>query len=117
VLAGHQFNSTIVFMSFAGEEQGLFGSASIAANLTRYFEQPQVIAMLNTDIPGGDNTANTAADLQNFRLYSPGIPRERRSADADGTTDNTSPSRGVMRYVGTRGGAHVPTHQHAPQIA
>src|SRR4029077_13757710 len=116
VLAWHQFNSTIVFMSFAGEEQGLFGSASIAANLTRYFENPQVIAMLNTDIPGGDNTANTSADLQNFRLYSPGIPRERRSTDPDGTTDNPSPSRGVMRYVGTWGGAYVPTINMLPKL-
>ena len=107
VLSGHQFDATLVFMSFSGEEQGLFGSASIAANLTRYFDEPHVIAMLNTDIPGGDNTANTGADFQHFRLYSPGIPRERRGTDLDGTTDNTSPSRGVMRYIGTWGGAYV----------
>jgi len=101
VLAGHDFgesrergrshfDATIVFIAFSGEEQGLFGSGSIAANLTRYFQSPTVIAMLNTDIPGGDNTANTTADLQNFRLYSSGIPRERFSTDPDGTTDNTS---------------------------
>jgi Zn-dependent M28 family amino/carboxypeptidase len=101
VLAGHQFDATIVFMSFSGEEQGLFGSTSIAANLNRYFHEPEVVAMLNTDIPGGDNTANTPADLMNFRLYSPGIPRERLTTDPDGTTDKTSPSRGVMRSIGT----------------
>src|SRR5882762_4222518 len=116
VFAGHSFDSTIVFMSFSGEEQGLFGSASIAANLSRYFEEPQVIAMLNTDIPGGDNAANTPTDLQNFRLYSPGIPRERLSTNPDGTTDNTSPSRGVMRYVGTWGGAYVPALTMAPKL-
>jgi hypothetical protein len=116
VLAGHSFNATLVFMAFSGEEQGLFGSGSIAANLTRYFQSPQVIAMLNTDIPGGDNTANTATDLQNFRLYSSGIPRERFSTDPDGTTDNTSPSRGVMRYVGTWGGAYVPALTMAPKL-
>lgn len=116
VLAGHRFNSTVVFMAFSGEEEGLIGSGSIAANLSRYFEAPQVIAMLNTDIPGGDNTANSAADLQNFRLYSPGIPRERRSTDPDGTTDNTSPSRGVMRYIGTWGGAYVPSMTMLPKL-
>jgi len=116
VLAGHRFDATIVFMSFSGEEQGLFGSGSIAANLTRYFPSPQVIAMLNTDIPGGDSTANTAADLLNFRLYSSGIPRERRSTDPDGSTDNTSPSRGVMRYIGTWGGAYVPALTMAPKL-
>jgi Zn-dependent M28 family amino/carboxypeptidase len=74
VLAGHRFDATIVFMSFSGEEQGLFGSASIAANLGRYFDEPRFIAMLNTDIPGGDKTADMPGDLQYFRLYSPGIP-------------------------------------------
>src|SRR5215467_10476877 len=116
VLAGHRFDATIVFMSFSGEEQGLFGSASIAANLNRYFKSPQVIAMLNTDIPGGDKAANTPADLLNFRLYSSGIPRERFSTDPDGTTDNTSPSRGVMRNVGTWGGAYVPSLTMAPKL-
>ena len=115
-LSGHQFDATLVFMSFSGEEQGLFGSHSIAANLNRYFEEPRVIAMLNTDIPGGDNTANTAADLQHFRLYSPGIPRERLSTDPDGVTDNTSPSRGVMRYIGTWGGAYVPALTMSPKL-
>jgi bacterial leucyl aminopeptidase len=116
VLAGHQFDATLVFMSFSGEEQGLFGSGSIAANLNRYFEEPKVIAMLNTDIPGGDNTANTATDLQHFRLYSPGIPRERLSKDPDGVTDNTSPSRGVMRYIGTWGAAYVPSITMSPKL-
>jgi hypothetical protein len=116
VLAGHQFTATIVFMSFSGEEQGLIGSASIAANLSRYFANPQVIAMLNTDIPGGDSLVNTPADLQNFRLYSPGIPRERNDTDPDGTTDNTSPSRGLMRYVGTWGGAYAPAITMIPKL-
>ena len=116
VLAGHRFDATIVFMAFSGEEQGLFGSSEIAANLTRYFPSPEVIAMLNTDIPGGDTSANTSADLQNFRLYSSGIPRERFSTDPDGTTDNTSANRGVMRYVGTWGGAYVPSLNMIPEL-
>ena len=115
-LAGHRFDATIVFMAFSGEEQGLFGSGEIAANLTRYFDNPKVIAMLNTDIPGGDNTANSPTDLQNFRLYSSGIPRERFSTDPDGTTDNTSANRGVMRYVGTWGGAYVPSLNMVPEL-
>jgi peptidase M28-like protein len=111
---GHSFDSTVVFMSFSGEEQGLYGSAEIAANLSKYFPNPQVIAMLNTDIPGGDVFANRGDDFQHFRLYSSGIPPERLSTDPDGTTDNTSPSRGVMRYVGTWGGAYVPNFVMKP---
>jgi len=109
VLGERRFENTVVFISFSGEEQGLFGSTSIAANLTKYFANPQVVAMLNTDIPGGNNTTTLGDDLFRFRLYSPGIPREQFGADPDGTTDNTSPSRGLMRYVATWGGAYVPS--------
>ena len=109
VLGQGRFDNTVVFMSFSGEEQGLFGSASIAANLTKYFTNPQVVAMLNTDIPGGNNEVNTGDDFFHFRLYSPGIPREQFANDPDGTTDNTSPSRGLMRYVATWGGVYVPS--------
>ena len=116
VLAGNSFDATIVFMSFSGEEQGLYGSGSIAANLSRYFTNPEVIAMLNTDIPGGDKSANRPANFKRFRLYSSGIPRERLDTDPDGTTDNTSPSRGVMRYVGTWGGAYVPAIKMRPEL-
>ena len=116
VLAGHSFDATIVFMSFSGEEQGLYGSGEIAANLSRYFKNPEVIAMLNTDIPGGDKSANKPADFKLFRLYSSGIPRERLPTDPDGTTDETSPSRGVMRYVGTWGGAYVPSITMTPEL-
>jgi Peptidase family M28 len=116
VLAGNTFDATIVFMSFSGEEQGLYGSGSISANLTRYFKNPEVIAMLNTDIPGGDKSANKPVNLKHFRLYSSGIPRERLDTDPDGTTDNTSPSRGVMRYVGIWGGAYVPAITMVPEM-
>lgn len=106
VLARHRYDATLVFMSFSGEEQGLFGSASIAANLARYFPNPQVVAMINTDIPGGNNTVNFGEDFQRYRIYSPGIPREQFTTDPEGTTDNTSPSRGLMRYVTTWGSAY-----------
>jgi hypothetical protein len=116
VLAGNTFDATIVFMSFSGEEQGLFGSGEISANLTKYFKNPEVIAMLNTDIPGGDKSANKPKDFGMFRLYSSGIPRERLDTDPDGTTDNTSPSRGLMRFVGTWGGAYVPAFKMVPEL-
>jgi hypothetical protein len=116
VLARQRYDATLVFVTFSGEEQGLIGSGSLAARLDNYFAQPEVLAMLNSDIVGGDDTVNTPADLQKFRLYSPGTPRETTSAAADGTTDNTSPSRGLMRYVGTWGSAYVPTMQMVAKL-
>jgi hypothetical protein len=115
-LSGHKFDSTVVFISFSGEEQGLFGSAEIANNLGKYFTQPVVVAMFNTDIPGGDIDANTGDDFNHFRVYSPGIPREILSTDPDGTTDQTSPARGLMRYVGTWSSAYLPNFTMVPLL-
>jgi hypothetical protein len=72
--------------------------------------------VLNCDIVGGDNTMNDAAALQQFRLYSPGAPREVKAALPDGTPDGTSPSRALMRYVGTWGGAYVPSMTMLPRL-
>jgi Peptidase family M28 len=113
-LAGHGFDATLVLVAFAGEEQGLIGSKALAAGLGNLFPGATVEAMLNCDIVGGDSTVNDAAALATFRLYSPGTPREIMGPD--GTTDDTSPSRGVMRYVGAWGGLYVPAMAMAPKL-
>ncbi len=111
VLAGHSHDSTLFFAAFSGEEQGLIGSTALAGSLNKYVSNAEVVAMLNSDIVGGDNTVNGPAELHQFRLYSPGTPRELFGTEHDGTTDNTSPSRGLMRYVGTVGATYVPTRE------
>jgi hypothetical protein len=115
VMAGHTFDATLVFVAFAGEEQGLVGSRSLAAGYAKYFQAGATVeAMYNCDIVGGDNTVNDAATLQQFRLYSPGTPRE--ILGPDGTTDDTSPSRGLMRQVAAAGGAYVPSMTIVPKL-
>jgi Zn-dependent M28 family amino/carboxypeptidase len=116
VFAGHSFDATLVFVTFAGEEQGLVGSKALAANIGTVVPGAQVVAMLNCDIVGGDNTMNDAAALQQFRLYSPGTPREVGATTPDGTTDDTSPSRGLMRYVATWGSLYVPSMTIVPKL-
>jgi len=115
VLAGKTFDATIVFVAFAGEEQGLVGSTALAGNLKSIFPNADVIAMMNSDIVGGDNTSNDAAALQTFRLFSPGTPRET-APDTMGSSDDTSPSRGVMRAIGAWGAAYVPSMKMLPQL-
>jgi len=116
VLSHARHPATLVFITFSGEEQGLFGSGSIAANLTRYFPNAAPVAMLNTDIVGGDNLVNGAGELRQFRLYSPGTPRETGLRTPDGSTDNTSPARGLMRFIGTWGLPYVPSMQMLPKL-
>jgi hypothetical protein len=72
--------------------------------------------MLQNDIVGGDNTVNDANTLQQFRLYSPGTPREVSASTPDGTPDDTSPSRGLMRYIATWGAAYVPSMTIVPKL-
>ncbi len=113
-MAGSSFDASLVFVAFGGEEQGLVGSASLAKNIGTVFAGAKVEAMINCDIVGGDSTSNGAASLQQFRIYSPGTPRE--IASGDGTPDDTSPSRGLMRYVGTWGAAYVPDMAMIPKL-
>jgi hypothetical protein len=127
-LARGQFDDTLVFISFSGEEQGLFGSADIAKNAGAANAAPsrleevtgikgaRVVAMLNNDIPGGDDVANTGDDFHAFRLYAAGTPRERTSTAEDGTPDNTSPARGLMRFIATFGVPHVHHFVMRPEL-
>jgi Zn-dependent M28 family amino/carboxypeptidase len=116
LFVGHTFDATLVFVAFAGEEQGLVGSNALAQDIGSVVPDARVVAMLNCDIVGGDSTMNNATTLQQFRLYSPGTPREVNAALPDGTPDDTSPSRGLMRYVATWGSAYVPSMSIVPEL-
>ena len=114
VMAGHSFDATLVFVAFAGEEQQLAGSTAFVNKLATAFPGAVVEAMLNCDIVGGDTTVNDGSALHQFRLFSPGTPRE--VFGPTGTPDDTSPSRGVMRYVGVWGAAFVPSMTMLPML-
>jgi hypothetical protein len=115
LLAGRSFDATVVFALWSGEEQGLRGSAAfVNGNYRTYFPEGTLELNLTFDIVGGDNTANDLTALQQFRLFSPGTPREISSTD--GTTDDTSPSRGLMRHIGYWGSSYVPTMAMLPRL-
>jgi hypothetical protein len=114
-MAPLSFDATIIFAAFAAEEQGLYGSAELAKNYKQYVTpSARVEAMLDLDIVGGDTQANDAATLEQFRLFSPGTPREIMIPM--GVTDDESPSRNVMRYVGYWGGLYVPSMTMVPVL-
>jgi Zn-dependent M28 family amino/carboxypeptidase len=114
--ARHSFDATVAFIAFAGEEQGMVGSAALAKDMGSLMPNAEVVAMLQSDIVGGDCTENDATTLHQFRLYSPGTPREIGAATQDGTPDDTSPSRGLMRYVAAWGSAYVPSMTILPKL-
>jgi hypothetical protein len=115
-MAGQSFRATVLFTSFTGEEQGLRGSQSFLTRLGTHFPGAHVEAALISDIVGGDVAVNTATSLKQFRLYAPGTPRERSSDAPDGTTDDTSPARGLMRAIALYGAAYVPDVAMLPRL-
>lgn len=115
VMSQYRFDATVVFAAWSGEEQGLLGSSAfVNGNYRNYFPDGTLELNFTVDIVGGDNTANDLTALQQFRLYSPGTPREISSGD--GSSDDTSPSRGIMRHIGFWGGLYVPTMAMIPKL-
>ncbi len=83
ILSQYQFPHTLVFVAFAGEEQGLVGATLLAARARR--EGWQIDALLNNDIIGNSLGGNGLIDNHTIRVF---------SEDPD-----DSPSRQVARYI------------------
>src|SRR5579862_5630754 len=99
VLSKLKFPATIVFLTVAGEEQGLNGSHHFAKMAKK--EGWDLQAILNNDIVGGDKSAEQ--DHSVVRLFSEGVPAAateqdlRRIRGLGGESDSSS--RELARYV------------------
>jgi Zn-dependent M28 family amino/carboxypeptidase len=83
VMSQHQFRKTIVFIAFAAEEYGLFGSGLYAQDASARHDQ--IEAVFNNDIIGTDETANGEMSDRYVNVYS--------------EEPNDSPSREAARYL------------------
>jgi hypothetical protein len=93
--SGLDFDATLVFALWAGEEQGLFGAN---AHAQRMRAQKTVIdAVFNNDIVGNVRALGGGTNADTVRVYSAG-PED-------------SPSRALARYVGQQAAAYVPAHR------
>ncbi len=103
VLSKLKFPATIIFLTVAGEEQGLNGSHHFAQMAKS--EGWNIEAVLNNDIVGGDR--NSQQDPSVVRVFSEGVPIAATDAELKlirnlgGESD--SPSRQIARYVGEVG--------------
>jgi hypothetical protein len=93
--SGLEFDATLVFVLWAGEEQGLFGSRAHAQRLAS--QQAIVDAMFNNDIVGGSRGGNGVVDSGSVRVFS------------DGPED--SMSRSLARYIHVVAARYVPSHR------
>jgi peptidase M28-like protein len=99
VLSKHKFPATIIFLTVAGEEQGLNGSRHFAKMAKE--KGWNIEAVLNNDIVGGDK--NKGQDATIVRVFSEGIPttasdKDLRAIRAQGE-EGDSPSRQLARYI------------------
>lgn len=83
VLSQHDFDATLVFVAFAGEEQGLYGAKYLARRLRS--QQQEIEAVLDSDIIGNDISGNGLSDNRRVLLFS--------------EDPNDSPSREIARFV------------------
>ena len=101
VFAPHPTESTIVFVAYAGEEQGLYGSDHFAQLAKDNGWNIQ--GVLNMDIIGNSVGGNGVRDPRNIRLLNEGVPtaetaqQTARRQSLGGENDGVS--RQLARYV------------------
>jgi hypothetical protein len=96
--SGIQFEATLVFICWAGEEQGLIGSRAHTMDLAA--QKIPVEAVFNNDIVGNSRGGNGFVDAESVRVY------------AIGPED--SPARALARHIVKTAGIYVPSHRVRP---
>src|SRR5690349_18175995 len=110
VMAKYEFDATIVFMTVAGEEQGLLGATHFADVAKK--QNWNIDAMFTNDIVGNTLGGNGVRDRSTLRVFSEGVPSNETEAEA--TTrrsvggENDSASRQLARFIKETGDAFVP---------
>src|SRR6266542_4790892 len=101
VMSKYKFEATIIFMTVAGEEQGLLGSTYFAEQAR--LKGLNVDAMFTNDIIGSTLGGNGVRDRRTVRVFSEGVPSNETSQEA--TTrrsvggENDSTSRQLARFI------------------
>jgi hypothetical protein len=93
VMSQYEFDKTLVFVAFAGEEQGLVGSTLEAAKART--EKWNIEAVLNNDIIGTEVSGNGRIDNSSVSVYSDEI--------------QDSPNQQLARLVREMGERYVPS--------
>lgn len=101
VMAKYKFDATIVFMTVAGEEQGLLGSTYFAEQAKQ--RGMDVEAMFTNDIIGSSLGGNGIRDPRTVRVFSEGVPSNEQPDEATVRRgvggENDSASRQLARFI------------------
>ena len=93
--SGIEFDATLVFMTVAGEKQGLIGSGAHAKAAKE--QKIPIQAWFNNDIVGNSHGGDGSVDGATIRIYSEG-PED-------------SPSRELAVFAARMGAQYVPSHR------
>jgi hypothetical protein len=112
VMSKYEFDATIVFAAFAGEEQGLLGSTHFAKNA--HAQKRAIEAMITNDIVGNTEGGRGRRDNRTIRLFSEGLPAldselAGRLRRVGGELD--SPSRQLARFIAETAALYRPQFQ------
>jgi Zn-dependent M28 family amino/carboxypeptidase len=110
VLSRYPLDNSVVYVAFAGEEQGLFGGRILA----EYAKEKgwRIEGMLNNDIVGNTRGITGVVENTTVRVLAPGIPPDADAAELrrflyyGGELD--VPSRQLARYVDRVADVYLP---------
>jgi hypothetical protein len=111
VMSRYKFDATIIFMTVAGEEQGLLGSTYFAEQAKQ--KGLDIQGMFTNDIIGSSLGGNGVRDPHTIRVFSEGVPSNETTEEA-GTRrsvggENDSSSRQLARFIKEAGARYVPS--------
>jgi hypothetical protein len=98
VMSQYEFDKTVVFITFSGEEEGLLGSTLYAAKAKA--NDQRIEAVLNNDIIGSDVSGSGRTENRRVSVFS--------------TDPIDSPARTLARYVREIGDRYVPSMRVDP---
>ncbi|HEY0323569.1 MAG TPA: M28 family metallopeptidase [Pyrinomonadaceae bacterium] len=111
VMSKYKFDATIIFMTVAGEEQGLLGSTYFAEQAKK--NNLNIEAMFTNDIIGNSLGGNGVRDRQTVRVFSEGVPSNETPQEANVRRgvggENDSASRQLARFIKDAADAYVPS--------
>ena len=111
VMSKYKFNATLIFMTVAGEEQGLLGSTFFAKAAKA--KGLNIAGMITNDIIGNTRGSDGKIVRNRVRLFAEGIPPLKEMPEEWLTLirtggENDSPARQLARFIKSAGKRYVP---------
>ena len=96
------FDATLVFMTVAGEEQGLVGSTHVADEARKAGKN--IAGMFTNDIIGSSHAEDGRVDRGHVRLFAEGVPDTKEMSDEQRVLvrtggENDTPTRELARFI------------------